>query len=85
MVSVCFNCLIAFIRNNGLFGNAMDELFKMNEEISKDNTYDSFLYVVGVLKRIRDNKTNTSTVELLNRIFHRRNKCSLSGCGCKLP
>ena len=84
IVSVYFNYLITFIRNNILFKNAINELFKTNKETSKKKTYDSFLYIMDILKGIKNNKRDSSSVKLLNHIFQHQNKCSLNNCKCKL-
>ena len=46
--------------------------------------YDSSLYIIDILKEIKNNHKNTSTTKILNFIFQHQNNCSLSNCKCKL-
>ena len=84
VVSIYFSFLNNSISNNILFKTATNELFKINKEISKMKIYDSFLYIIDILKEIKNNHKNTSTTKLLNFIFQHQNNCSLSNCKCKL-
>ena len=84
IVSVFFNYLITFIGHNLLFKIAINELFRINKEIPKNKTYDSFMYIMDILKNVKNNKKDISTVKLLNNIFQHQNKCSASNCKCKL-
>ena len=84
VISFYFNELINFIGNNILFKSAMKELFKINKEGTKESVYDSFLYMMNILKKLKNNNKDTSTVLLLNSILQHQNQCSLSNCKCKL-
>ena len=84
IVSIYFNYLIIFIGNNFLFKSAVNELFKINKENTKHRVYDCFWYILEILKKVKNNEKDTSTVMLLNSIFQHQNKCSSSNCKCKL-
>ena len=62
----------------------MNELFKINKDISNNKIYDCFIYIQEILKAIKNNTVNGSKARLLNHIFKHQNKCSLSNCKCKL-
>ena len=84
IVAIYFNYLIIFIGNNLLFKSAVKELFKINKEFTKNRVYDTFWYMMEILKKIKNNEKDSSTVMLLNSIFQHQNKCTSSSCKCKL-
>ena len=84
IIAIYFNYLIIFIGNNFLFKSAMKELFKVNKDLTKRSVCDCFWYVFDILKGIKNNNNDTSTVMLLNSIFKHQNNCSSSNCKCKL-
>ena len=83
-ISLYFTHLITSISNSFLFKKAMNELFKVNKDISNNKIYDCFIYVIEILKEIKNNQKSNSAVNLLNHIFKHQNKCSLNNCKCKL-
>ena len=84
IVAIYFNYLMIFIGNSLLFRSAIKELFKINKELTKNRVYDSFWYIMEILKKVKNNQKDTSTVMLLNSIFKHQNKCTSSVCKCKL-
>ena len=84
IISIYFSYLNDSISNSFLFKMAMNELFKVNKEITKHKVYDCFVYIMEIFKGIKNNQKNKSTVKLLNHIFQHQNNCSLSNCKCKL-
>ena len=86
IITACyFEYLNNNINNNKLFNLAKAELFKINKnEINNKNIYDVFLYILDILKNIKNNKYDIYSVNLLNTIFEHQNKCNLNNCKCKL-
>ena len=84
IISIYLSHVINSINNNYLFTKAINELFKINKDISNNAIYDSYIYAMEILKSLKHNKINHSTVKLLNHIFRHKNNCSLSNCKCKL-
>ena len=84
IIAIYFNYLIIFIGNNFLFKSAMKEFFKINKDLTKRSMCDCLWYVIEILKKIKNNDNDTSTVMLLNSIFKHQNNCSSSNCKCKL-
>ena len=72
------------IGNEYLFQRAMQELFKVNKDISNNKIYDCFIYVIEILKDLKNDRANSSKAKLLNHIFQHQNNCSLANCKCKL-
>ena len=62
----------------------MNELFKVNNNISNNKIYDCFIYVIEILKSLKNGQKNSTKANLLNHIFHHQNNCSLSNCKCIL-
>ena len=85
VTSCYFEYLNNNINNNKLFNLAKTELFKVNkQEITNKSIYDIFLYVFDILKNVKNNTDNISSVSLLNTIFEHQNKCNINNCKCKL-
>ena len=85
IISIYFDYLNNNINNNKLFSLAKRELFKINKnEITNTSIYDIFLYIFDILKNVKNNTDNISSVSLLNTIFEHQNKCNINNCKCKL-
>ena len=85
ITSCYFEYLSNNINNNKLFRLAQVELFKVNKtEVTNKSIYDVFLYVFDILKSVKNNNQDISSVNLLNTIFEHQNKCNINNCKCKL-
>ena len=84
IISIYFCHVINSISDNSLFKTVINELFKINKDISNDKIYECFIYVLDILKTLKNGEINHSTVKLLNHIFKHQNDCTLSNCKCKL-
>ena len=84
LISVYFCHVNKSIRNEYLFQRAMNELFGVNKNIPNNKIYDCFIYVIEILKSLKNGQKNSTKANLLNHIFHHQNNCSLSNCKCKL-
>ena len=80
-----FDYLSNNINNNKLFDVAKVELFRVNKtEVTNKGIFDVFLYVFNILKTVKHNSQDISSVNLLNTIFEHQNKCNINNCKCKL-
>ena len=85
VIATYFEYLNNNINNNKLFNLAKVELFKVNKHgISNINIYDVYLYILNILKNVKNNTQDIYSVNLLNTIFEHQNKCTLNNCKCKL-
>ena len=84
IIAIYFIFLNNNINNNFLFKLSMKELFIINKRNIKSKVYDIFLYIFENLKKVKYNKKDISTTNLINYIYEHQNKCSLSNCKCKL-
>ena len=69
LLSIYFCHLTNSVSDNYLFKNGINELFKINKNISNSGVYESYIYILEILKELKNEEKNQSTVKLLNHIF----------------
>ena len=69
IICIYFCHVINSVSDSSLFKTAIDELFKINKDVSNNKIYECFIYVLEILKELKNNNINQSTVRLLNHIF----------------
>ena len=84
LVSIYFCHLNDSMSNEFLFKKAVNQLFKVNKDISNNKIYDCFIYLIEILKTLKNNQNNHAKTNLLNHIFQHQNNCTLNNCKCKL-
>jgi len=84
LISIYFCHVNDSMSNEFLFKKAVNQLFKVNKDISNDKIYDCFIYMIEILKALKNNQNNDAKTNLLNHIFQHQNNCTLNNCKCKL-